>query len=213
PNAVARVARSQLRLPRCFTQFEPPLDSVYLIKSAPEADEFRVELVEPRADDLGRIAVGIGGDEYDFHLPLDLGIEGVECRGDVREVDRTDVRAMGIAEEEQRDLALGLLAEIELRSVGRGEREVGLGNRLAKRRSRESRRIEGLRLLVASQESEKQGGRTEGCCGSHSLGAGRATRTAVAPSRRAARVSSTTADPRKTEAPCAESSRGVRDFQ
>ena len=91
--------------------------------SPAQADERRVESVEPCAQAGGRVALRVVGDEYHLDPARVGGWHILERLGDVRHVHRTDVGAVGIAEEEQDDVSVGFLAEVERAAFGIGQRE------------------------------------------------------------------------------------------
>ena len=97
-----------------------------LCRSSTEADEGRIEGIEPAAQARGIVAIRIIGHEDDLDPARIRGWHVLERLGDVRHVHRTDVGAMRIAEEQQGDVTIGFLAEIEGLPLGIGEGECRL---------------------------------------------------------------------------------------
>ena len=97
-----------------------------------QAHDVRVECRDPASDLLGRVPVGIEGDEDRKHaLPL-LGLQLTQRPPDTRHGDGADVRAARIPEVEYRNLPGSLGAKLERRSVLVGQSDDGEVVRLEK---------------------------------------------------------------------------------
>ncbi len=108
---------------------------VYLRQGASDTHEGRVELVQPLIEYDTGVAVGIGGDEHRRHLRAYRGRYHVECRRDVGHRRRADIRAVGVAEEQQGDLSRGPGSQIERGSGGVRQIQGRLVDRLRERGS------------------------------------------------------------------------------
>jgi hypothetical protein len=74
--------------------------------TAGQADEVLIEMIEPLAQHLRRVAVGIGGNKNYFELIFGIGRQFLECSSDHGHLQRAHVRTMRVAEEEQRYVTL-----------------------------------------------------------------------------------------------------------
>ncbi len=87
-----------------------------------KTDEPAVEPVEELPDLVGRVAFGVDGDEHHFGVTGDFG-DAVEHLGDLSKMDRADVRAIEVAEVQERQPAIGLGDELVRLTRRVGERE------------------------------------------------------------------------------------------
>jgi hypothetical protein len=79
-----------------------------------QADEARAEIADVSLEQLGRVALGIDGDEDQVDLLRRVGPELVDRRLHQQQRGRADVGAEGVAEIDQGRLALELLARERL---------------------------------------------------------------------------------------------------
>ena len=102
----------------------PLSDLEFLVRSC-ESDKSPVEVGQVVTEHVGRVPLWIDGDEDHQGLAGDVRVL-VEHLGQLRQVNRTDVRARGVAEVDQRQPAFGLLGECEGVAVDVGQGEVRL---------------------------------------------------------------------------------------
>ena len=86
-----------------------------------EADKMFIEIVEPAAQVHRGVACGIGGNKNELDLIANTGGQFLQSPVNIRHVCWALIGAIGIAEKEKRDRALGSVPEIK-RSTG-GVRE------------------------------------------------------------------------------------------
>jgi hypothetical protein len=67
--------------------------------------------------------VGISCNKDNLYLFRHTGGHLLQGEGDIRHVQRTQIRAMGVSEKEQGDVSLGLLPEIKRSGGGIGQSE------------------------------------------------------------------------------------------
>lgn len=93
----------------------------HLLLGARQAADARVETAEIGRQELGGVALGVDGDEDDVHL-AGIGAQRIEHLGDLEQLGRADVGAMGKAEEDEaRPAGKVLLGEGLAVLVGEGE--------------------------------------------------------------------------------------------
>ena len=103
-------------------------DGIELVVGGNEADERRVEGVEPLAQERGRVAVGVAGDEDDLHLRGLVGLHLLQGRVHVGHDRGADVGAVGVANVDERELVRGLLRQVVGLAGGVGEDEIRPGD-------------------------------------------------------------------------------------
>ena len=92
-----------------------------------EADEALIEVIKPGAQSRWGVALWIGGDEDHLELIRKVGRQRLQGVGHNQHLERTHVRAMGVSEEQQRDVTFGLRPKIERGPGGIAEGESRLG--------------------------------------------------------------------------------------
>ncbi len=123
-RVVGRSHRLRVVLDRWHLQDEQ--DPVDLLLSGAQSDERRIELSQPFFQARRGVACRISRHEDEPDRIARLGRELPEHGRDVGDMHWADVGAMGVAEEEERDLAGGCQPEVERYAVLVDEREIGL---------------------------------------------------------------------------------------
>ena len=89
-----------------------------------QADKASIEIIQPGSQYGSAIPIGISGDKNHLNLFPDLRRQLLQAARDIGHVERTFIRAMSIAEKQQRDVALGLRPKVKRRTgcIGLGAR-------------------------------------------------------------------------------------------
>ena len=100
------------------------LGRIEFLGGSRESHKTRVESAEVVPEHIWGVAIGVDGHEHDDGISGEFRVL-IEHLGQLRQMNRADVRAGGVPEVEKCELAFGLCREVEWPAVDVRQRELG----------------------------------------------------------------------------------------